>query len=299
MKKTIQAGLAMTFAALSFMGCTSEEAMNSSQVEYQDVNISFFDATLEQMGVDRTRGDETPLKDNFKRLDVALFSAKDASTKYTTTQSSDDEGFGTVSMRVPTGDYTLVGVAHKGRLTETPSATIESTEKVTFPNSLIGDVAYVTQSITVKTATEAAACSMKRAVALFRIKCQDAVPDKAKKVTIAFDKACGFVLNPTTGLNCSAASCSFYHTVNKTEDEVKTDRVFDVYLFLNEETVKPNVTVTITDGDKNVLNTMQFDNVTLQVNHVTTYTGQLFTAEGKMTFTFSDSEMISDYDKVF
>ncbi len=301
MMKTIQAGLAMTFATLSFVGCTSEEAMShSSQVDYQDVNISFFDATLEQMGVARTRADDTPLKDCFQRLDVALFSVNDATVKYTATQTSGDESFGTVSMRVPTGDYTLVGVAHKGRLEETPSATIESTENVTFPKSIIGDVAYVTKSLTVNTVSQTAACSMKRAVALFRIKCQDAVPDKAKKVNFTFDKNCGFRFNPSTGLRSNETSVDFSFTVNKTEDEEKTDKVFEVYLFLANQTTTTNVTVTITDSDNKVLNKMQFDDVTLQVNHVTTYTGQLFTAGGNMTFTFSDTEMsASGYDKEF
>lgn len=307
MKKTIKAGLVMTFAALSLMGCTSEEAMNnSSQVEYQDVNFQFFDAALDPMGGPQTRGDDTPLSDSFKRLDVALFSTSDATVKYTATQSSDEADFGTVTMRVPTGNYTLVGVAHKGLTTDVPSAKIESLERVAFTNNLGGDVAYVKQDVTVNTLNPVAtACSLKRAVALFRIVCKDDIPEEAKYVIIAFDKNCSFVLNPSTGYANTSKSIKFEYTVNKTADENKSGRSFDVYLFLADETTTTNVTVTTTNGEEGdkqkVLNTMTFEDVKLQVNYITTYTGQFFTAGGGMTFSFSQGDFVSsaDYDLDF
>ncbi len=307
MKKTIKAGLAMTFAALFLMGCTSEEVTNPSQVEYrqdefQDVNIRFFDATLEQMGAPQTRGGDTSLSQNFKRLDVALFSDDDATMKYTATQSSDDTSFGTVTMRVPTGKYTLVGVAHKGLTETTKSATLESLEKVTFPNNLVGDVAYVKQAVTVNTINSVAAtCSLKRAVSLFRIHCSDDIPGEAKSIIIKFDKNCNFFFNPTTGFSTSSGGTQFEYTVNKTTDEVKTNRQFDVYLFLADETILTNVTVTTVGEGNKVLNAMTFENVQLQVNYVTTYTGKFFTAGEDMAFSFTqgDFKQSTDYDLSF
>lgn len=302
MKKTIKAGLAMTFAALFLVGCTSEEATIPSQVAYQDVNIQFVDATLEQMGGSHTRGDETSLSESFKRLDVALISQNDTTIKYTTTQCADSTTlFGTVTMRVPTGKYTLVGVAHKSIQATTPSAKIESAKSVTFANNVIGDVAYVKQDVTVNTTNSTAtACSLQRAVALFRIKCQDDIPADAKKIKINFEKNCGFRFSPTTGFtnNTSATYLSF--AVNKTADEEKAGRSFGVYTFLSGETVKTNVTVTTYDGNEKVLNTMTFNDVTLQVNHVTTYTGKFFTAGEGMSFSFTQGDFVpSAYDLDF
>lgn len=300
MKKTIKAGLTMALAALTLMGCTSEGAMNPSQVEYQNVNIRFFDSTLEQMGVPQTRGDETALGDNFKRLDVALFQEGDAQAKYTVTQSSDEDNFGTVNVRVPTGSYTLLGVAHKSIAASTPSANIESLEKVTFSGNVVGDVAYVKQTIDVNTINPTAtACPLKRAVALFRIKCKDAIPDDAKNIKISFDKNCSFKFNPTTGFSIGAAPYLTY-SVNKSADEAKTDREFNVYLFLADDKINTNVSVTVLDGENNVLNTMTFSDVTLEINHITTYTGKFFTAGEDLTFSFSQGDFTpSEYDLAF
>ncbi len=294
----------MTIAALSLMGCTSEEAMNPSQVEYQNVNISFFDTTLEQMGLPGTRADDVPLSQSFDQLDVALFSVKDAKTKYTASQSSGDDKFGTVSMRVPTGEYTLVGIAHKCLITgKTESATIESAENVSFANNVVGDVAYARQTVTVGTLNSAAtACSLKRAVALFRINCQDDIPTDAKKVDISFGGKCSFYLNPTTGLSAKITDGTHLtYTVNKTTDENRTGRTFCVYLFLAAETIQTSVTVTTSDGNGKVLNTMTFNDVKLQVNHVTTYTGKFFTAGEELSFSFSEGDFVStpSYDLNF
>ncbi len=298
MLKTLRMGLTLTCASLLFVGCNKEEAMTSSQVEYQDVNISFFDATIEQIGTPTTRGEgDEALSKFFQRLDVALIpEVKIADETYTASQTYTDENFGKVSMRVPTGNYTLVGVAN-GR---DKQANIKSAESVTFQDGLIGDVGYIVQNITVNTSNPtAAACGLKRAVALFRIKCTDVLPETAKRVVIKMDKNVAFTFNPTTGY-CSSTNTTFTYTVNKEEGEDRTNREFDVYTFLTGDKVTTNVTVTVYDESKNVLNTMQFNDVTLQQNHKTTYTGQLFSAGSSMDFTFTDGELTSgDFDQEF
>ena len=298
MLKTFRTGLTLTLASLMFVGCTKEEAVTSSQVEYQDVNISFFDATIEQIATPSTRGggDES-LTNFFKRLDVALIpEVKIAEEIYTTSQTSSDENFGNVSMRVPTGNYKLVGVAN-GR---DQKANIASAENVTFEGSLIGDVGYIVQPITVNTSNPTAtACGLKRAIALFRIKCTDELPLAAKSVVIKMDQNVGFTFNPSTGY-CKGTNTTFTYGVNKTDDEDRTNREFDVYTFITDENITTNVTVIIKNEEGKALNTMKFDNVTLQRNRMTTYQGKLFTAGTSMDFTFTDGEITSGgFDKEF
>lgn len=298
MKKTIKAGLILTFASICLMGCTNDEAMTSSQVEYQNVNISFFDATIGRMGNLSTKADDnaTALSQSFKRLDVALIPENKTTESeiYKFTQSSSEKDFGNVTMRVPTGNYTLVGIAHK-RKDDTPSADIRSAKDVWFENNIVGDVAYIKQPITVETSsTTATTCSLKRAVALFRIKCLDDIPENASIVHFKIDKDCSFVFNPTTGFaNNSTDGITVRFGVNKSADDPKEGRVFDVYVFPAKETEKVNITVTTKDKKENILNTMQFKDVTLQLNHVTTYTGKLFTAKEDVSFTFADGELTS------
>lgn len=73
-----------------------------------------------------------------------------------------------------------------------------------------------------------------------------------------------------------------------------------MFIHSTGDKVTTNVTVTVYDESKNVLNTMQFNDVTLQQNHKTTYTGQLFTAGTSMDFTFTDGELTSSgFDQDF
>ena len=63
------------------------------------------------------------------------------------TETASDAGYGTVALTLAAGTYQLVVIAHNGE----GSATITSTEKVTFPNNKVTDTFYYYGDLVVTT----------------------------------------------------------------------------------------------------------------------------------------------------
>ena len=70
------------------------------------------------------------------RLSFVVFSG-DEKVK-SINQKEGDEGFGTVSMNIAEGNYTLVVIAHSC----SGNATVSSPSKITFPNNVVSDTFY-------------------------------------------------------------------------------------------------------------------------------------------------------------
>ncbi len=67
---------------------------------------------------------------------------------------------------------------------------------------------------------------------------------------------------------------------------------------LRSETIQADLKIYNTDND--VAKALHFDQVILQQNHVTTYTGPLFTYGSAFEFTFKNTDLLtSGYDKTF
>ena len=73
-----------------------------------------------------------------------------------------------------------------------------------------------------------------------------------------------------------------------------------MYVFLSSEKETIQADLKIYNTDNEVAKALHFDQVTLQQNHVTTYTGPLFTSGSAFEFTFENTDLLkSDYDQTF
>lgn len=79
----------------------------------------------------------TDITELCSRLSIAIFDTDGTKVK-TLAQKEGDASFGTVALTLAAGIYHLVAIAHNGE----GSATITSTEKVTFPNNKVTDTFY-------------------------------------------------------------------------------------------------------------------------------------------------------------
>ena len=79
----------------------------------------------------------TDITELCSRLNIALFDADGTKVK-TVAQKEGDASYGTVGLSLAAGTYQLVVIAHNCE----GSATITSTEKVTFPNNKVTDTFY-------------------------------------------------------------------------------------------------------------------------------------------------------------
>ena len=106
----------------------------------------------------------TDITELCSRLNIAIFDDDGTKVK-TVAQKEGDASFGTVALTPAAGTYQLVVIAHNAE----DSATITSTEKVTFPNNKVTDTFYYYGDLVVTSEVQSYDLTLTRAVAMFRM----------------------------------------------------------------------------------------------------------------------------------
>ena len=320
------------FVAVAFTGmcaCSGEDALQqSSQVETSSVSFSFFDSTVEKFGAAnlsngameanggsitragdslltgdvQTRADDntaTTWKKRFTRLDIAIIPVNSSrKIQYIHQADATQDGFGSATLRLPIGKYKMVAIASKVE----GEVNIVSAEKVTFPeNEKLDDMAYVCKDIEVKSGSNTFNCQLERAISLLKFKSTDNLPVGFSKIEASLVGNVSRVFNPTTGYGVVAAGGN---THNRSWSLAKATSgkplSVSIYVFLASEKETIQADLKIYNTDNEVAKALHFDQVTLQQNHVTTYTGPLFTSGSAFEFTFENTDLLkSGYDKTF
>lgn len=307
------------FAAVAFTGmcaCSGEDALQqSSQVETSSVSFSFFDSTVEKFGEANlsqdameangksiTRADDntaTTWKKRFTRLDIAIIPANSSQNiQYVHQSDAAQSDFGSATLRLPIGKYKMVAIASamKGEVN------IVSAEKVTFPeDEVLDDMAYVCKDIEVKSGSNIFNCQLERAISLLKFHSSDELPSGISKIEASLAGNISRVFNPTTGYGVKGAGDN---TQNRSWSlaNLKPGKAITIsmYVFLSSEKETIQADLNIYNTDNEVIKTLHFGQVTLQQNHVTTYTGPLFTSGSAFEFTFENTDLLkSDYDQTF
>ena len=307
------------FAAVMFTGmcaCSGEDALQqTSQVETSSVSFSFFDSTVEEFGKANlsqgameangesiTRaGDNTATtwKKRFTRLDIAIIPVNSSQNiQYVHQSDATQSDFGSATLRLPIGKYKMVAIASamKGEVN------IVSAEEVTFPeNESLDDMAYVCKDIEVKSGSNTFNCQLERAISLLKFHSSDELPAGISKVEASLSGNISRVFNPTTGYGVKGAGDNTqnrsWSLANMKPGKTMTISMY-VFLPSEKETIQADLNIYNTDNE--VIKALHFDQVTLQQNHVTTYTGPLFTSGSAFEFTFENTELLkSDYDQTF
>ena len=307
------------FAAVMFTGmcaCSGEDALQqTSQVETSSVSFSFFDSTVEEFGKANlsqgameangesiTRaGDNTATtwKKRFTRLDIAIIPVNSRQNiLYVHQADATQSDFGSATLRLPIGKYKMVAIASamKGEVN------IVSAEEVTFPeNESLDDMAYVCKDIEVKSGSNTFNCQLERAISLLKFHSSDELPAGISKVEASLSGNISRVFNPTTGYGVKGAGDN---TQNRSWSlaNMKPGKAMTIsmYVFLSSEKETIQADLNIYNTDNEVIKALHFDQVTLQQNHVTTYTGPLFTSGSAFEFTFENTDLLkSDYDQTF
>lgn len=307
------------FAAVMFTGmcaCSGEDALQqTSQVETSSVSFSFFDSTVEEFGKANlsqgameangesiTRaGDNTATtwKKRFTRLDIAIIPVNSRQNiQYVHQSDATQSDFGSATLRLPIGKYKMVAIASamKGEVN------IVSAEEVTFPENVsLDDMAYVCKDIEVKSGSNTFNCQLERAISLLKFHSSDELPAGISKVEASLSGNISRVFNPTTGYGVKGAGDN---TQNRSWSlaNMKPGKAMTIsmYVFLSSEKETIQADLNIYNTDNEVIKALHFDQVTLQQNHVTTYTGPLFTSGSAFEFTFENTDLLkSDYDQTF
>ena len=211
----------------------------------------------------------TDITELCSRLNIALFDAEGTKVK-TVAQKESDANFGTVGLTLTAGTYRLVVIAHNCD----GSATISSTEKVTFPNNKVTDTFYYYGDLVVTEAKQSYDLTLTRAVAMFRLVLTDeSVPSSVAKLKFYYIGGSS-TFSPKDGYGC----------VNSKQTEIRSvssDGVYEIYTLPHtEDDVLTKLTVTALDANDNVIKERTFENIPITRNQVTRYTGSFFGSGG-------------------
>ena len=183
-------------------------------------------------------------------------------------QVSGDEGFGTLSLTLPLGEYQLVVVAHNGL----GNATITSPDKITFPNNKCTNTFYAYQEFSVKEDT-AFDISLKRAVALFRLVVEDPIPSDVVQMKFYYTGGSS-TFNSVSGYGCVNSKQTEYRNV---DDEMRQGGgLFDLYTFPHAVKDTLKMTVTALSDNEATVKERTFSVIPVEINSITQYSGTFF-----------------------
>ena len=254
------------FLALLLAACEKPVIDDEDFVATKDANVILHFTQYEQEAFTRSATDITNL---CSRLNIAIFDAEGTKVK-TVAQKEGDASYGTVALSLAAGTYRLVVIAHSCD----GSATITSTEKVTFPNNKVTDTFFYYGTLVVTDALQSYDLTLTRAVAMFRLVLTDeSIPNNVAKLKFYYLGGSS-TFSPKAGYGC----------VNSKQTEIRPmadDGIYEIYTLPHtEEDVLTKLTVTALDANDNILKERTFENVPVTRNQVTRYTGSFFDSGG-------------------
>ena len=234
----------------------------------------------------------TDITELCSRLNIAIFDDEGTKVK-TVAQKEGDASFGTVAMTLAAGTYQLVVIAHNAE----GSATITSTEKVTFPNNKVTDTFYYYGDLVVTSEVQSYDLTLSRAVAMLRFVLTDEeIPSNVTRLKFYYTGGSS-TFSPSAGYGCVNSKQTEYRAI------APGLTVFDIYTLPHtEEDVLTKLTVTALDANDNTVKERIFENVPVTRNQITRYTGSFFgngggtTTDGTFRLTADgDWDSVNDY----
>lgn len=225
------------------------------------------------------------------KLNVQLFD-EDGQKVFSSvrTQTNDDDDFGTMSLKLSAGTYTVVAVAHSSAR----SATIKSPEVVQFTaqdGEKLTDTFCHCSQITLGEKGEVFTLDMFRVCAMVQFVLEDeTVPTDFAYFKMEYTGGSAN-FNPTTSEGITKSS----QLENRPRNSLNIHQCY-TFPYLSESCLL-KMTCTATDSDGNIIRQRVFTDVPVTRNRITTYRGPFF-GDGDGEFTQSDFSFVihADWD---
>lgn len=254
----------LAFAMVSCQRLANEEpeqpAGGKSMVHF---NISQFETLPFSTAQSRSQ----PVSDLCKQIDLAVFQGGVRTVK--TTQKAGDKDFGTLSVALAPGAYKAVIVAHN----QDKTPTMTNAEKITFSGDL-SDTFSWSDDITVGEGNGLDVdVSMHRVVAMVRFVTTDKVPDNVSTMQFYYTGGSS-TLDGLTGTGCVNSRQTVKFSI--TDDMKGKPATFEIYTFPKSDSKELKIEVTGLDATGNTVRSHTFNNVPINRNQITQFTGELF-----------------------
>jgi hypothetical protein len=216
--------------------------------------------------------------------DLWMFDYVGEELQQTIHQSSTDEGFGAISASMGYGTHTLYFVASRG----TTPTTDTSVKTITWAKP--SDTYWATASITVAPSTSASqSVTLSRCATRLQITITDEVPANAATFTVT-PSQWYYGINYTTGAGVGLQS-NYPRPVNIPSNYIGTsgELMISFFGFVPSADWQTDVTATLTASDESVLGQVTLEDVTLNKNITTSYSGGILGTAKAFTLTADDA----------
>ena len=218
------------------------------------------------------------------RLNFAIYN-NDGSRVKQVNQLATDKNFGIASFQLDEGDYMLVVVGHSA----SGNPTMTNPQKISFTNAQgYTDTFLSSGDITIADEPVDVDVTLERIVALCRFVLTDEFPTDVAKMQFYYTGGSG-AFSAYTGLGSVNSKQTM--TFDVTDGSQKQ---FDLYTFLHEESDNIALKVTALDAAGNILYERDFD-VPMEQNHITWLTGALFDGSGSSSTTVTGVKINTDW----
>ena len=276
--KKLSIGLAAAMM-LSMLSCTSDEQQTEKPVSMEQKTVTFtFGDVVTQHAM--TRADVSSLD----LTDLWMFDYVGEELKQTVHQSNTDEGFGILSVSMGYGDHTLYFVASRGT---TPTADTDA-QTITWVKP--SDTFWATTTVTVSPSSASSqSVSLSRVATRLRITVNDEVPTGAAKFVIT-PTQWYYGINYTTG-NGVVPSANQPREVNIPSSYIGTSGqlAISIFGFVPSADWQTDITAALKASDDSTLGQVTLEDVTLNKNITSSYSGGILGTTKAFTLTADDA----------
>ena len=264
---------------LTAIACTSEEPQAEKPTGMEKKTITFtFGDTFQMKAM--TRAAITSLS----LTDLWMFDYVGDELQQTIHQSSTDEGFGSISASMGYGSHTLYFVASRGT---TPTT---DTDAKTITWAKPSDTYWATANITVAPNSAASqSVTLSRCAMRLQITVTDEVPANAAVFTVT-PAQWYYGINYTTGAGVGLQS-NYPRPVNIPANYIGTsgELMISLFGFVPSADWQTDITATLKSSDESTLGQVTLENVTLNKNITTSYSGGILGTAKAFTLTADDT----------
>lgn len=253
----------LNWGALTLMLCST--AACSSDIEPADLEPKNRTITFNVVNKEKESMTRATVADAFNNLYYYRYVGSSLVQSFT--QTSTDDGFGSFADNMDYATYDIYVVGTKNTVTDFTNG-VATFDKVSDTFSC-----YLNLTVDKQTAASQT-LDLFRRVAKFELVASDALPENLATVDVTMTGG-ATTLDVKTGKGSATATQTKTITV-PASNIGKTGCTFIAYTFLMEDESTVEVSITAKDSEGGTIVEYTFDDVAMQTNYITRYTGKLF-----------------------
>lgn len=188
-------------------------------------------------------------------------------------QTSDESHFGQASFSLEPGTYQVLALAHSA----SKNPTLTNPEKIQFTNADgYSDTFFCYETVVVDEEKTTEELVLNRVTSMFRFITKDSVPANVERIRFYYTGGSG-ALNAVTGYGCVNSQQTVFFDIT---DEMRGHPLtLEAYTIPKADKGVLKVTVTAYGQDVTIIKEKELEDVPIEVNKITEYTGYLFSEQ--------------------